>query len=59
MNEQGKHLFTDEEIEEVLEQENAYVPPKVIREAFRLEQAPYRLPQFARRLRNFKTAQGL
>jgi hypothetical protein len=54
VNEQGEHLLTDEDIEEVLEQEDPYVSPEVISEAFHLEQVPYRLPQFARRLRNFK-----
>lgn len=56
---QGKQLFTDEDIEDALEQEVSDIPPEIVREAFHLEYAPYRLPQFARRLRNFKTVQGL
>jgi hypothetical protein len=37
VNEQGVQLLTDEEIEEVLEQEEPYVLPEVISEAFRRE----------------------
>jgi MoxR-like ATPase len=59
VNELNAQLLTDEEIEEVLEQEEPYILPEVISEAFHLEHLPYRLPQFARQLRNLKAVHGL
>ncbi|EFH84759.1 AAA family ATPase [Ktedonobacter racemifer] len=59
VNEQGKQLITDEGIEELLEQDEPYVLPEVLSEAFHLQQIPYKLPMFSRRLRNFKAVHGL
>jgi MoxR-like ATPase len=59
VNERGEQLLTDEDIEELLEQEELYVLPEVLSEAFHLNTIPYQLPQFSRRLRNFKAVHGL
>ena len=59
VNEQGEQVFTDEDIEAFLEQGESSILPEVLSEAFHLEQAPYRLPLFSRRLRNFKAEHGL
>ena len=59
VNEQGKQLLSDEDVEKLLEQEDAPISSQIIQEVFHLEHAPYHLPQFARRLRNFKSAQGV
>jgi hypothetical protein len=59
VNEQGEQLLTDEDIEELLEQEELSVSPEILSEAFHLNKIPYQLPQFSRRLRNFKAVHGL
>ncbi|HVU71208.1 MAG TPA: ATP-binding protein [Ktedonobacteraceae bacterium] len=59
VNSQGEALLTDEEVEQLLENPALQLPPEVLDEAFHLEHAPYRLPQFGRRLRAFKTERGL
>lgn len=59
VTEQGEPLLSDEAMEELLEQKEPDVSPEVLHEAFHLEHIPYKLPQFSRRLRNFKAVHGL
>lgn len=66
VNVQAEAFLSDEAVERLLDEEEdlsqlipELLPPALLTEAFHLDHSPYKLPQFTRRLRTFKTEHGL
>ncbi len=55
----GQAVLTDEEIEQIAAQNQPAVAPSKLSTLFHLAYPTYKLPQFTRRLRTFKTERGL
>jgi hypothetical protein len=56
---EGVQLLNDEDVEVLLAQDEPYIVPEILSAIFHLDHPPYQLPQFVRRLRNYKAEHGL